>query len=202
MEMALRLSRTIILHIPKTGSDWVRAACHAAVKTPVSEIGEWHSDLSQVRAMLDSQPGFHPIFATFIRHPLSWYRSAWAYWMQTERFPRCEDDPVVESDDFESFVTNCLRVAPDGYVSRLYKRYLGAGKASPFFVGRQESLMDDLVTLLTWAEEDFDEDILRSVPSCNVRGSHPTFRDPGYSPELKAALLRAESGIISEFYEL
>lgn len=198
--MALRLSRTAILHIPKTGSDWVRAACHAAMRTPISEIGEWHSDFSQVREILNTQREYHPIFATFIRHPLSWYRSAWAYWLQTERFPRCEDDPVVESDDFESFVTNCLRVAPDGYVTRLYKKYLGGEKASPFFVGRQESLVDDLVTLLTWAEEDFDEDILRSVPSCNVRGSDPTFRDPGYSPELRAAVLQAESRIISAFY--
>lgn len=39
--MACLLSNSLILHIPKTGSDWVRAACYESVEGPISEVGDW-----------------------------------------------------------------------------------------------------------------------------------------------------------------
>ncbi len=40
--MANLLLNCLIFHIPKTGSDWTRAASQEVIEGLISEVGEWH----------------------------------------------------------------------------------------------------------------------------------------------------------------
>jgi hypothetical protein len=198
--MAYLLSRSLILHVPKTGSDWVRAACQAAVRSRIREIGPWHCDLATAKKKLAILGIEMPPVGTFVRHPLTWYRSAWCYWMETGRFPREDNAPRVESDDFSEFVRNCLHVEPSGYVCSIFERFVGPTDGCVSFVGRQERLVDDLVEFLRVAGEDFDEERLRKTEPRNVRGSRPDNLFPGYSHDLAQLVLSRETRVIRRFY--
>lgn len=182
--MAYLLPRCLILHVPKTGSDWVRAACQAAVRGAIREVGSWHCDLETAKAIFEEAGEELPFVGTFVRHPLAWYRSAWCYWKETGRFPREDGTPRVECDDFRQFVENCMACEPRGYVSSLYERFTGPDPDDVNFVGRQESLVDDLVKLLHLAGEDFTEPALRETPPQNVRGSREDSVFPGWPDDL------------------
>lgn len=198
--MAIRLSRCVILHVPKTGSDWVRSTCHLATPVRIVEIGEWHSDLHTVNAALKQEPPPWPFLGTFVRHPLDWYKSAWVYWKETGRFPRPDDSPRVECDDFEQFVTNCMTAEPTGYVSTLYERFTGPETGDVSFIGRQETLQDDLIRLLKLAGEPFNEEAVRESAPRNVRGQRGGSGFPGYSFQLAWTVLQHEHRVIARFY--
>ena len=176
--MACLLPNCLILHIPKTGSDWVRAACYEAVEGPSSEIGEWHCDLQTAKQILLEKGLVIPLIGTFVRHPLDWYRSAWLYWRETGRFPRLEEEPKVEADEFERFVHNCVAVESRRYLSSLYERFTGAMPGEISVIGKQENLVNDLVRLLKLAGETFDEGKLCAVKSQNVGGTKTVVRFP------------------------
>ena len=190
--MAYLLPHCLILHIPKTGSDWVRAACQEAVKGPICEIGEWHCDLQTAKQILLKKGLEIPLIGTFVRNPLDWYRSAWMYWKETGRFPRPEDAPQVETDNFECFVRNCMAVEPQGYISTLYEQFTGLIPGEISVIGKQENLVDDLIRLLKLAGEDFDEGKLRAVKSKNVAGNKTDLTFPGYSFDLTQKVIQFE----------
>ena len=198
--MAYWLPHCLILHIPKTGSDWVRKACQRSVQGPIREVGSWHCDLATARIELLGKQQPLPFVGTFVRHPLTWYRSAWCYWRQTGRFPREKDAPRVESEDFTQFVQNCLTCEPKGYVTSLFRRFVGHSLGEVSFIGRHENLVNDLITLLTLAGEQMDEEALRETSPRNVRGSQPASEFPGYSYALAREVLRAETEVIERFY--
>lgn len=198
--MAIQLEKCVILHIPKTGSDWVRSTCNQATPVRIHEVGEWHSDLDEVREHFLAQDRPVPFLGTFVRHPLEWYRSAWVYWKETGRFPRRDSDPRVECDDFEQFVRNCQKVEPEGYVSVLIERFVGTEPGEVSCIGRQECLVSDLIRLLKLAGEEFDEDTVRNSPPRNVRGQKSGSAFPGYSHSLARDVLRHERRIIDRFY--
>lgn len=197
--MGLRLSNCIILHIPKTGSDWVRSACSRSIKGPIPEVGEWHCDLSTAKRILEQEGGPLPFIGTFVRNPLDWYRSAWIYWMETRRFPREDDAPRVEHDVFEEFVRNCMSAEAGGYVSTLFERFTGLETAEISFIGRQETLVEDLIKLLKLSGQQFDESKLRETPRKNVGGRTHTVKFPGFSFELAQEVVRHEAKAFQRF---
>tara|TARA_R110000868_G_scaffold376770_1_gene641856 strand:+ start:7137 stop:7742 length:606 start_codon:yes stop_codon:yes gene_type:complete len=197
--MAYLLPHCLILHIPKTGSDWVRAACQEAVQGPISEIGEWHCDLLTAKQILLKKGLEIPLIGTFVRHPLDWYRSAWMYWKETGRFPRLETEPKVETDEFERFVRNCITVEPRGYLSMLYERYTGTMPGEISVIGKQEYLVDDLVRILRLAGESFDEGRLRAVKSQNVGGQKTGVSFTGYSYALAQDVIQHEQHVLERY---
>ena len=148
--MAHLMSNSLLLYIPKTGSDWLRRTCFETVKGGVTEVGDWHCDLAGAKRILEGQQTTIPFTGAFVRHPFEWYRSAWIYYRVTGRFPRRDEDPPVEHQEFGPFVENCLAAEPGGYVTALYRRFLGTQFDSVSFVGRQENLISDLVRFLRW----------------------------------------------------
>ncbi|QDV48449.1 hypothetical protein [Gimesia fumaroli] len=197
--MACLLPHCLILHIPKTGSDWVRAACYEAVEGPITEIGDWHCDLQTAKQIMLDKGLEIPLIGTFVRNPLDWYRSAWLYWKETERFPRQEDEPKVESEDFERFVRNCMAVEPQGYLSTLYERFTGTMPGEVSVIGKQENLVNDLVRLLKLAGEVFDERKLRTVKAQNVGGFKTDIAFPGYTYDLAREVIQFESRAIERY---
>ncbi len=197
--MAYLLPNCLILHIPKTGSDWVRAACQEAVEGSITEIGEWHCDLQTAKKILLEKGLEIPVIGTFVRNPLDWYRSAWLYWKETGRFPRRDDDPKVETDDFERFVRNCMAVEPKGYVSTLYERFTGFNPGEISVIGKQENLVNDLIRLLKLAGETFDAAKLRAVKPLNVGGVKTGASFPGYSYELLREVIQFEQRAMERY---
>ncbi len=68
------------------------------------------------------------------------------------------------SDDFNQFIRNTVRARP-GYVTELFSRYTDERID---FIGRQESLVDDFITVLHELNVTFDEQQVRELAPVNV----------------------------------
>lgn len=173
--MALQLPHSVFYHIPKTGGSWVREAIQKA-GIPTNEVGVLgpvDMPLSNFRGLfLHATPSAVPLqmFSfTFVRNPLSWYQSLWAYCMRSKRWDEDNDfQRECASDNFHQFLRNALARFP-GIVSKMYRGYLGDEYELPGgFVGRQERLSEDLVLALRMAGETFDEASIRRTPPANI----------------------------------
>jgi len=201
--MAIVIESATFLHLPKCGGTWVRQALAAAGLGPREEPpGEPHR-------IAATEGRF--VF-TFVRHPLSWYRSFWNYRLSTaasrdgpldghlREMARRAAEPIdaclVDDDgrprSFAAFAAACVERHP-GFLSDRFALFAGESD----FVGRQESLCEDLVAALTRAGAAFDPEVIRRVPRVNE--ADPRFR-AHYPPGLAARLLAAESAAVEAFY--
>jgi len=139
----------------------------------------------------EDSPGV--VFA-FVRHPLTWYRSYWA-WKSKLFFwnPYNPLDRTCANPDFEIFIRNVLTHFPGGYLNNIY----------PFFLqccthaGRFEHLEADLVKILEIAKEPFDARSIHNVPpqlSSSVYSSHIK-----YPADLALRLMEQEGNICDRF---
>lgn len=139
----------------------------------------------------EDKPGV--VFA-FVRHPLTWYRSYWAwksrlfFWNPYNPLDRTCADP-----DFEVFIGNVIKNFPGGYLNNIY----------PFFLqhcthaGRFENLKNDLISILKIAGEPFDAECIHNAPprlsSAEVSGQVK------YSPELALGIMKIDRNICDLF---
>ena len=108
----------------------------------------------------------------FVREPLSLYRSYWRLTMDQSRMSTVWDqrnpfDVACTADTFEGFVENVLRLEP-GWWSRMFEDYVGPCGGEVGFVGRYESLVEDLILALRITDTAFDERAVRVTPPANV----------------------------------
>jgi hypothetical protein len=210
----------IFLHVPKTGGMWVSAVLRdlGAVRCRVASK---HADMDRVLNCARRYPGRYleavvkagPLWQRraraafkfcFVRHPLAWYESYWAFtrargwnaWGVNGRGrQRWHPNALLDGlgdDDFNRFVRNVLERCP-GYVTRLYGWY-----ATPEidFVGKQEHLADDLAKVLRLIGRDFDERRLRAEPRVNTSDRSQT---PAWDPVLKREVASTESAVLERF---
>lgn len=172
--MAIRTKRFIFYHIPKTGGTWVKVALEEAGVTyrPTHTCGGPHPfNLKWAHASPDTvRPGSGDgLFSfCFVRRPVAWYRSYWAF-RSRKGARRDENFPAdgLWSDNFDEFVNNLLDAYPDGFVSKLYQYFTGINGDKVDYIGKQESLVNDLVLALRMAGEEFDEQALRACRRTN-----------------------------------
>jgi len=88
--------------------------------------------------------------------------------------------------DFNQFITNVYNRSP-GFVSQMYALYTQAPMS---FIGKQESLLDDLLKVLTLMGLEVDEDIVRNNPKFGVSQSSATTLH--WDPDLKRKIALAE----------
>jgi hypothetical protein len=201
--MAVVTPTATFLHIPKCGGTWVMHALAALGLDPrVEPAGQHHA--------IVCPPG--RFVFTFVRHPLSWYLSFWQYrWATAEReggpvadrlaeYARRADEPIDDGlvdgqgrpRSFAEFVAACVDRHP-GFLSAKFALYT----APADFVGRQESLRDDLVTALGLAGVTVAPDVVRGLPALNT--SDPSVRRE-YPAGLAARLLEAEADAVRRYY--
>jgi hypothetical protein len=164
--MPLILPKSVILLIPRTASTWVRQAVrNGGIR--YREFGPKHST-----ALPPNAPAFK---ACFLREPSAWLRSRWVLgpW----------EDELTQfwNIDFEKF----RAAVSDGMVQMYFGKYTQGCS----FVGKGESIADDLVQCLRLAGEDFDETSLRDTPRVN---ESPKTGDP--IPETFWQMRRDELG--------
>jgi hypothetical protein len=131
----------------------------------------------------------------FVREPLSWYGSWWQMCNTTR--PHHKLEAIYTTFPPTRFVNlpfpkylNGLMTWEPGFLSILYRDFIGCD-----YVGLYENLVDDLVTAMRLAGEDFDEQTLRAVAPINVSGDAPDCPD-----ELKEKLLVTEHETYVRFY--
>ncbi|WBB78446.1 hypothetical protein O7606_19760 [Micromonospora sp. WMMD882] len=190
--MALLFTRTnsLLLLVPKTGSTWIRAKVRQlglAVETVGDPAMRDHDLLDQYDRSAYRHVG------AFVRDPVEWYRSYWAYRMERGWRPQYPLDEQCASDDFETFVRRAVSILP-GALGNIYTSYVGPPEAEIDFVGRQERLVDDFARFLRLAGEEFDEATLREGSRVNA-----TTTVPDYPEELKELVTLSEWDTMRRF---
>ena len=201
--MAVVTPLATFLHIPKCGGSWVRQVLRAVgLPITITRGGVHECAATEGRFVF-----------TFVRHPLTWYPSFWAYRhavaaaqggpvdghlrATAERLDEAIDECLVDDTgrprSFAGFVEQCLR-RHAGFLSAKYELYT----PHAVFVGRQETLVEDLLTALRLAGVACDPAVVRGTPRVNKRA--PAFVAE-YPLGMAARLLEAESAAVSKFYD-
>jgi hypothetical protein len=168
MAIHLPKSDTLILLPTKVGSTWIRAALRAAGAEFV-EVGpeEW-----RVHGDIDTHGRTASYIATFVRNPVTWYRSYWAYRIERGWRLHFDLDRECRHENFRDFIRNVTLKMP-GFLTRMFERYTGPDSDPIDFIGKLETLADDVVRLLTIRQEKFDESALRSTDVRNATSVRP-----------------------------
>jgi hypothetical protein len=142
----------------------------------------------------------------FVRDPLSWYGSWWQHCRLLDParraqafFVRWPADQFVNLP-FDQYV-EASAVRWPGFITRLFRRYVGSPEMPIEFAGQYERLADDLVLALRMAEQNFDEEALRAFPPVNVSAAMPRLTQER-SAQLTNRLIEAEPEVYERFYGL
>ena len=222
--MALILKNgSIFLHIPKTGGNWVT---HVLRKMNLihSEVGQKHSDAARtihaistlrpasfseffLRKPIKSRLPTESIFIfTFVRNPISWYESwfkyqsqdsrKWCYFGTEGKITDWHPNAILNGlghSDFNVFVKNVINKRP-GYVSELMFSYTTSEVS---FIGKQESIREDLCNALSMANEKYNEDLIMSEKPFGV--SMPLSSRINWNEKLKKEVIKLEWPSIVRF---
>ena len=140
----------------------------------------------------------------FVRHPLSWYESWWKF-MKARKWENahlsyspkdCHPNSILNrlgSDDFNEFVSNVVKQHP-GYVSRLLFAYTKPGIS---FIGRTESIREDLTYLLDLLALPYDRTTIAKSRKMNVSKTYDT--EIQWDSELKKIVMKLELPALLSF---
>ena len=200
--MAILLPHSLMIHVPKTGGSWCRVVLRAA-KLPTHEVGpNRHCGINAIHQHAKNRFSFG-----FVRNPLVWMQSRWAYTMRNSKERAVVGVPYW-STDFNDWVANIVEKHPRfvlrAMLTRLgYKESNGEwrpGKHVVGFVGKTEHLCDDLVEALQRASESFDERAIRRIAPQKVcsRGDYWRKRIQ-YRPDLRQRVIEVNRPIFELF---
>ena len=151
---------------------------HADIDHYFAPIGNRRKNhlIYAARKMINPIPE-KPFMFCFVRHPLSWYESWYKYMEQPKNQWRDwgSDNGAhnwhpnsllngLDPSDFPDMMRK-INFRRPGYVTELFGWYT---KSEIDFVGKQENLVDDLVTVLKTLNENFDEDFVRNYGKVGV----------------------------------
>jgi len=187
----LVLQKSCFFHVPKTGGTWVTKAIKA-------------SGIRCLDCRVDGNPHLGLQFYScpdrfrfaFVRHPVALYRSYWQFKMTYGWDPLNGLDMECQSDRFAVFIRNVLDRYPGAYSQGLID-YVGEPDAEIEFVGKYENLVEDLITALQSAGEEFDENVIRALAPVNV--SDKTRFPAEYTQQLEKEVRKSESMVIERF---
>lgn len=164
----------LFLHFPKTGGRWIENILLKLIPNS-KRIGDRHESLDPFcYPKLYDGKTLHDIAKkcfvfSFVRHPVTWYVSYWAYMMSVMTskkkwvkrtnigtiWPHWTPNgwhPLDElsdcgSLDFRVYLDNVLSLHPH-FLTRAIKPYIYLDNKPVNFIGRQENLTSDLINVL------------------------------------------------------
>ena len=198
-------------HIPRTGGTWVTEALRILEVTVSMKFQFRRNDKNRL-------PLKHPLLTqysrkdlghwdtsfSFVRHPVKYYESVWAYlydigYVNRARFIKIFSwHPFTEvcqnwDDDFNTWAEKMLEGHP-GWVSHLFEMYVGPeGGEFCEYIGRTERLVDDFCEIM--ADYDLYDDRIRQLEKQNVSKVKRVWDE-----SLKFAVAGSEHIVIGRFY--
>lgn len=209
--MALLLENAVFFHTPKTGGTWIRRVLKEA-GIPLTEL-RCKKCVALGRAVYDTCcfHGTHDTIAApkdgkrrlrfaFVRNPLTYHQSYWAYKMCAGWDFHNPYDRNFAIGDFGAYIRASVAKEP-GWIGKFFEEFIGH-EDSPIvdFVGRQENIRQDLITALRFAEQPVNEEIILHTPHVNAAASLPEWRERCvYTPELEALVRTSEEWAMRRF---
>lgn len=207
----LKDTRTLILHVPRTGGSWIERAV-GLLRIPASRWSRTgnrgtpkkHAPLQMLKPQNRMSVDYS---AAFVRHPIQYYASVWKY-LSTRGaavsrgrwswHPWRKQIELWQPDmTFDDWVWLTLRKDPQWY-TRLLEVYIGPpGGELVDFVGRNEHLLADFARLL----ELRGYDVRRRVGELQQLGwVNATSGGVNWQDGLMAEVLDSERLAIERFY--
>jgi hypothetical protein len=210
--MSHATKNTVFYHIPKTGGMWVLKAlerggvaltplrckkCAALNPLQDRKVCCGHGTYQTIQEPND---GKKRLRFGFVRNPLSMYQSYWAYKMEVGWDTRNAFDRAFARERFPDFV-RAVTVQKPGWVSTWFESYVGPQDAPALgFMGRQENLMEDLLTALKMAGEEANEEAIRATEAVNAASFLPRWQEEcRYTPELADRVWTSEQRAMERF---
>jgi tetratricopeptide (TPR) repeat protein len=162
--LLFKKSGALLLLAPKTGSTWIRAKVKA-LGLAVETLGD--PALREHDRLQDFDRGRYPVIGAFVRNPISWYMSYWAYRRERGWRPAYALDQHCADEAFETFVRRAVSILP-GALTNILESYVGPRDHPVDFIGRQERLAEDFGAFLTLIGEEFDPAALSAGPVINA----------------------------------
>lgn len=141
----------------------------------------------------------HRFVFAFIRNPLSYYRSYWTYKMEYGWDPCNTFDMHYHTPLFEEFVQKVTAEYP-GWITRLFQEYIGSFESPRIhFIGKQETLTNDLLEALEQAGEEVDDQLIRQTQPRNTSLHSPYAAQALYTARLREKVRQSEKDIFTHF---
>jgi hypothetical protein len=197
--MALLTDHSLFLHVPKTGGTWIRHAYERGIN--FTRLGSQHSkfpDLLKCEGCPNPNTRF--IYA-FVRHPITWYQSRWAFRLKTGWITDHPLDKMCASNNFTTFIENVVTHYPNGWLTFEYSQFIDTVPKPIDFVGRMEFLNTDFIKALQLANEPHIPrfDSASRINNADLDGK-TSFELAQYPPSLLKSLLDVERAVIDKYY--
>lgn len=154
--MCIVLPSSIFYHVGRTGGHW---ASHVLWKAGLVEARLSPLHLTPAQAKSRGDLPDKPFAFCFVRHPLNWLASLWMH--ETEfGWSDSEMSRAAATGNFAQWLEGLLEAWPSGPCGHAMAPYIDHCD----FVGRTESLAQDLGRALTAAGESFDPALLLEPP--------------------------------------
>jgi hypothetical protein len=190
MALHFRRSNALLLLVPKTGTTWIRDMGSRS-GLEVASVGDPVFECHDPLGFFDRSA--YRFIGAFVRSPISWYRSYWAYRRERGWQRQYPLDRHCASEDFEAFIRRAVTILP-GALDKIFALYVGPKEGPIDFIGRQESLAEDFRRFLHLAGEDVDTAALAPVHRVNATSAR---RD--YAEELKELITLSEWETMERF---
>lgn len=203
--MALILPNCAFIHIPRTGGTWTRSVIRQGWKEGwmdrphESGLPEEYGAKAIHHALSNAEEYIGDRFTwSYVRNPLTYLQSRWttgslpAIWQMPQSKGRKFYD-MSKSKSFEEFLDAYLEICP-GWTFKIFSRKLTSSDGTfpgVDYLGKTETVVDDLIHVLTVCGERFDEEKVRAITPKHV-SSRKKLNTCKYPPGYKKAIIEAE----------
>lgn len=194
------------MHIPKTGGSYIRKIIELLYING-EEKDLHHSRFPELLNHIPINDLANKTVICFIRHPLTWYQSRWAYRLSTPLgwLGNCLDFSCG-SNDFNVFVNNCIDYTKgnNGWASEKMGSYINnIPSGIKTFIGKQENLHSDLISALIKCGAIISETDLPISPRLNMslndkKSAHIIAK---YDQNTYERVLQADGKFIERYYK-